>query len=79
MFLVSKIRDLWKREDIRARNKYIFRKVDDLEDFRKADNKLSEEEEFTSCVSSGHQAFYRLPTGCHLDNRMKKISFQKRL
>ena len=53
--------------------------MDDLEDFRKADNKLSEEEEFTSCVSSGHQAFYRLPTGCHLDNRMKKISFQKRL
>jgi hypothetical protein len=38
-------------------------------------NKLSEEEEFTSCVSSGHQALYRLQTGYHLDNRMKKISF----
>ena len=53
--------------------------MDDLEDFREADNKLSEEEEFTSCVSSGHQVLYRLPTAYHLDNRMKEISFQKRL
>jgi hypothetical protein len=51
--------------------------VDDLEDLKEADNKLSEEEEFTLSVSSGHQALYRLQTGYHLDNRMKKISFQK--
>ena len=34
--------------------------MNDLEDFIEADNRLSEEEEFTSCVSSGHQALYRL-------------------
>jgi len=57
----------------------MFPKVDDLDEFKEADNKLSEEEEFSSCVSSGHQALYRLQTGYHLDNLMKKISFQKRL
>jgi hypothetical protein len=56
----------------------MFPKVDDLDEFKEADNKQSEEEEF-SCVSSRHQALYRLQTGYHLDNHMKKISFQKRL
>ena len=32
--------------------------MDDLEDLKEADNKLSEEEEFTLSVSSGHQALY---------------------
>ena len=44
-----------------------------MEDFKEADNKLSEEEEFTSCVSSRHQALYCLHNGYHLDNHMKKI------
>jgi hypothetical protein len=41
--------------------------VNDLEDFKEADNKLSEEEEFTSCVSSGHQALYRLKSNCKIN------------
>jgi hypothetical protein len=38
----------------------MFPKVDDLDEFKEADTKLSKEEEFSSCVSSRLYIAYRL-------------------